>query len=160
MSVSLIKRNIRRALEGPLKPALIAEEIFGFDGVTPAIHWPGIAIKETNRPDQLLKIALPRKPAYVRVDPPSWVRTVIEMGDTPRVEGNGHIKFGCFTAAQFGDDLNDRLAGIVESAYPYNANLEFDGVGVTIWTVDQGQPVTVDGWRYCPVKVNWTCWRT
>lgn len=152
-----VKRSIRRALEAPLKNIITKQKVYLEDGVTPAIHWPGIPF-DVGALEAL--IATGGSPRYVRPSVSYGPRKITEWGPTPRIEMAGSYDVGIFTPVGAGQDMNDTLAGIVESAYPYNADLDFGGIRVNIAAVDHGEAVPVRAWLYSPVSVNWNVWRT
>lgn len=151
------KRSIRRALEAPLKNVITKQKVYLTDGVTPAIQWPGLPFDVGDLETQIVSGGSPR---FVRPTVSYGMRRITEWGPTPRIEMVGSYDVGIFTPVGAGQDMNDTLAGIVESAYPYNADLDFGGIRVNIAAVDHGEAVTVGAWLYSPVNINWNVWRS
>lgn len=151
-----VKRSVRRALEVPLKNIITKSKVYLQDNATPAIWWPGVAF-DVGALEALIAEGSPR---YVRPVLSFGPRIVREWGNTPRIELSGSYRIGVYTPVAHGQDMNDTLAGIVESAYPYNADLDFGGIRVNIAAVDHGEAVEFGPWLYSPVNVNWNVWRS
>lgn len=143
------KLAIRKALEIPLEPALVAAGacLYPDSASKAAVQYPDLTIKT----DGLLE--------YVRFSVHYADTRVIEMGNTPRRNLSGQAIATVWTRTARAQDRNDTIAGIIEAAYPYNAVLARDGVSVILAEVQprDGQPNGV--WWVSDVVINWQLWR-
>lgn len=145
MSTAAIKRAIRKALETPLAPALVA----------------GAACLNPGDPTKaMVGIAnLPIDPTgcteYCDIQVNFAPDRPIEMGQHARTQGQGFALITIRVQSGSGPDRIDTIAGIIAAAYPYNALLARDGVSVIIGTTDTRAGAQDGPWYMVPLLVNW-----
>lgn len=145
-AIVLIKKQIRRALQGALEAAAISAGLVD-DGGSPLIQWKGIPFDREGL-DNYLAVEI----AFASV-------VVHEIGPHPMVEANGHVTVNCHSPLNMGEDANDALAGIVAAAYPYASTPSFGGVSVNIDKMDPGSYGSDGPWLTGLVSVDWNIYR-
>lgn len=81
------------------------------------------------------------------------------MGPTGLTQDSGLAIATVYTPGADSADQNDTIAGIIETAYPYNASLTFDGVEVILAEVQHADGVGDGPWWTSQVKMVWNRWR-
>lgn len=138
-TVPQVKRNVRKALEAPLRAVSISAGL--------PVEWPGIDF--------------PRKdvPKFFRFDIHYGPPVIETIGQQPRISMEGYAAIGVFTPIGAGQDMNDDMAALIGPAYPYDANLAFGGVSVNISALETRDSAEAMSWRFSPVIVPWNVWR-
>lgn len=148
MSTAAIRSSIRKALEAPLAPALLAASMCLDPDKAGAVvvGYANLNVDPTrNGLVEYCDIAILYAP-----DRP------IEMGVKPRIEGSGSALITVRVQSAAGPDRPDDIARIISAAYPYNALLARDGVSVIIGTTDTRPGAQAGPWYMVPLLVNWT----
>lgn len=143
----LRKRAIRKALEGPLKPALIAGQVCPLGDDDAAVRFPNLVLN-TAALDE-----------WVRFTVHINATRLLGIGQHPLTQDTGQAFAMVYTRLASGSDRNDTIAGIIEAAYPYNALLTFDGVSVIVSETLHGDGAEDGPWWASPVKIRWDVWR-
>lgn len=147
MSTAAIKRAIRKALEAPLEPALVA----GSACLDPSDHSKAV-VGFANLPVDPTRAGLVEWCDIVISFAPD---RPIEMGKHARTQGAGYALITIRVQSGTGPDRIDSIAGIIAAAYPYDALLARDGVSVIIGTTDTRQGAPDGPWYMVPLLVNW-----
>ncbi len=141
------RRAIRRALEAPLKQALVdAGVCLNPDG--------SCNVQFANTVLDTRGVA-----EYVRFTVHFAAPRVLGMGTDGLTQDMGLAIAAIYTKAGTSADRNDTIAGIIETAYPYNAQLTFDGVTVILAETQPVDGVGEGSWWMSQIKVVWNRWR-
>lgn len=141
-----IKRSIRRALQTPLYDAVLAAGYILPNG-EPAIRWPGVAFER----EGLLN--------YFDAEIVFGAVTILEIGPTPQVRGDGAMSIVTRSPLKAGEDGNDKLTGIIASAYPYASTPAFAGVEVCVDKMEPGGYGSDGPWTTGLTRVYWNVYR-
>lgn len=144
----LDKKGIRRALEEPLRPALVAAGMCLKADGSAAVQFQNLVLDSKGNLNE-------------------WVRFTVHfagdlllgMGQHPLTQDFGMAFAMVYTKAGTGVDRNDAIVGIIEAAYPYNAMLTFNGVSVIVAEPIHGDGAPDGAWWATPVKIKWNIWR-
>lgn len=136
---------VRKTLEDNLKTVVAASAVPAL-----AIRYPSTLNFEPEDHEEYLRIT--NHPAMPKV----WT-----MGPNGRISGSGFAKIMVFTRPKYGQDRNDTLAGIVCGGFPYNLDLEREGIRTIIREEPHHREFTPDvaGWGSSAVDVYWEVMR-
>lgn len=145
-SLLSVHKDIRRALQAPLFNAAVAAKYVD-DLDVPLIQWKGLPFDTNNRP------------SWMAVEMIFADVIVHEVGPDPMIEGPGAVNIVIRSPLNLGEDGNDALLGIIDTAYPYASTPSFGGVVVNI-DKSQHRGYGSDGpWLTGQVSVDWNIYR-
>lgn len=144
---TLNRREIRKALEAPLRPGLVTAGACLMPDGSAAVLFPNTALETATLTE------------WVRFSVHFAGSRVIEMGRNPLTQDSGQLFAMIYTRGASGADRGDTIAGIIETIYPYDAELTFGGVSVIVAEVAPADPGPDGPWWTTPVKILWNRWR-
>lgn len=142
-----IKKQIRRALQGPLFVLCQAQ-----DPKVP-IQWSGLPFDRDKETGSL------RVPRFIAAAIAWGSITVLEMGPNPMFLAEGGVTFIGRTPVGKGEDENDDLMKLVADAYPYGHEATFDGVTVHIDKLEPGAYGIDGAWLTGEARIFWNIYR-
>lgn len=137
-----VHRKIRRALQAPLDAAAAAYA----SGPVP-VQWKGIPFERAGL-QHYLSVEIGMGPVIVH-----------EIGSRPMMEGSGHVTIVIRSPIDKGEDANDKLLGIVTTAYPYGSTPTFEGLAVHIDKAGHRGYGEDGPWLTGLVSVDWNLYR-